>query len=489
MQSPQTLAEKVLAVANLRPINKSQPAAPEPAYVPTTGMKETDTEQVKPFPMHVFPKRMRVIIEECEKYLSYPADFTAAGMLAASAIAAGRVFRLQHGWEEGTCLYMALVAPPGTAKSHPLEFALAPIQEADRAAFKEYNKKMTEHFEQGGEGKPPVPRQTVYSDFTIESLMDGIKRNKRGIAVYLDELRAWFANMNRYSDGSEIEFWLMNWSGKSISLNRKSGFSFIEKSFVSVVGTIQPSVLDDIGKGGRAQNGFTERMLFLFPDHVPVIKLKKRADRGSDQYHIMLKMWRETVQKILDQHFYGGNEGASEENPRVLVFTEAADNFMIDYLNELKDRMAVIDNEYLRNVYSKMQTYALRFALLLQILHEACNDTPADDYKMGADGKLEISLGIAERAQALTEFFISHALKANGIINAQNPLGRLPSNVRKWYGSLPTGVEFTTKMAEEKAILFQISRSTMFEMLSQRDPKKQLFQKIKTGSYEKLYHQ
>ena len=56
-----------------------------------------------------------------------------------------------------------------------------------------------------------------------EALAEVHKFNKRGIGVYADELAGWFKNFNRYNKGSEMEFWLSQWSSKPINIDRKTG--------------------------------------------------------------------------------------------------------------------------------------------------------------------------------------------------------------------------------------------------------------------------
>src|SRR5699024_4916036 len=106
----------------------------------------------------------------------------------------------------------------------------------------------TERGQQGfDQPTEPAWQQSLVSDFTPEALTDVHKFNKRGVGVYADELASWFKNFNRYNKGSEEQFWLSVWSGAPIRINRKTSEPiYIQKPFISVVGTIQPGVLDDL---------------------------------------------------------------------------------------------------------------------------------------------------------------------------------------------------------------------------------------------------
>lgn len=94
--------------------------------------------------------------------------------------------------------------------------------------------------------------------------------NPDGFAGIYDELAAFLKSFNKYkSGGGDEEVMLSPFSGKSISVNRKSLEPiFIEKPFVSIIGSIQPQVLINLFGNNKIDNGPTHRFLFAFPDHV-----------------------------------------------------------------------------------------------------------------------------------------------------------------------------------------------------------------------------
>ncbi|KAA6333479.1 hypothetical protein EZS27_018105 [termite gut metagenome] len=108
----------------------------------------------------------------------------------------------------------------------------------------------------------PAQKKFVVSDITPECLAFVHDGNKRGICLYADELASWFKNFNRYSKGSEEQFWLSVFSGKPIIFDRKGMKRSIsvKHSFISVIGTIQKGILKELAKGERNQNGFLDRI-------------------------------------------------------------------------------------------------------------------------------------------------------------------------------------------------------------------------------------
>lgn len=467
---------------------KQPPASPATeTYVPMAGMKEIESYKVSNFPLETLPAKHQHIVQELNKYLAYPMDFTSAGMIAAASIASGRTHTIQNGiWEDGACIYMAIVAPPGTMKSHPLEFALGPCISKNKQAIKQYIKAKNELTAEGSSGEPRKDEQFLYSDFTIETLTRAIRKNSRGVAVYIDELKAWISNFNRYNSGSEAEFWLMNWSGKPYALNRATYKSILDKTFIPVVGTIQPGLLEDIGKGGRALSGFIERILFCYPDDVPIEPFKRRRDRSLDVYNQIMARYTPLVTSILDhQRLPGGNIDDEADEAYMCILDESAEDRLIEYMNELKQRMDVIDNEYVRNIYSKMQNYLTRFTLILHLMHEAAGEVA---HRSVNGGEVRIGMPIVLKAIKLTEYFLTHSLKAQSGINSSTPLDRLPRNIRAWYSDLPTGEQLTTNIVEKYAMKHQLSRAQMFVYLSESDPKKKIFLRERHGVYIKLYH-
>lgn len=474
-------ALKSLLPGNGTPAGTTATSGP---YIPNPELRQEDRFTAPEFPYDVFPERIQKVIQDCHNYLSYPKDFTAAGILAAAGMAIGRTCKAVYQWEETACLYMAFVAPPGTAKTHPLLFALHPIIQANKNAIRDYNRTLRELNENGTPSGSLGDKQCLFGDFTIESLIKAATSNKRGISVYMDELGGFFKNFNRYNAGSEQEFWLQNWSGSPYAVTRMQRKYFLEWLCISIVGTIQPSILDELGKGGRAQNGFVERILFCYPEKINVIKLKRRNER-SDTKQILLKNYIPIIQTLLDKQLALQGIEDEDDQPHYIYFGAEADDLITDYINELKDVMDSHDNEYLRNVYSKMQTYCIRFALILNRIRYACACQDNNDFPPVDDETIRIE--DVKRAKRLTQYFIDHALKANNAISGATPADKLPRDIQKWYRDIPLGQEVNTREVEDLAAKHKLSRSTVFRLLNEPDNHKRLFMKIRHGTYERLY--
>ena len=93
------------------------------------------------FPVEVFPLQVQRIIRATNESLNFPVDFIGASMLYAVSVAIGNTHKaeVKINWVESSVLYLAIVSRPGTNKSHPLSFALQPIVEHDKVAYRKYD--------------------------------------------------------------------------------------------------------------------------------------------------------------------------------------------------------------------------------------------------------------------------------------------------------------------------------------------------------------
>jgi DNA primase catalytic core len=441
-------------------------------------LRETDTPTIPNFPIHALPPNIRNIIADAEKWIAFPPDFIAAGILGAVAIAAGRKVRLQYIWEEIACMYMLLVAPPGTNKTHPLRFALKPIADKDKAADKKYKQHKLRIINGLEEDKSRLTcPQILFGDFTLEALSDGLGNNLSGIAAYVDEAASWVKNFDRYNKGSDQESWLANWSGGALMVNRKGRKIYVDASSISFIGTIQPGLLDELSKKGRGLNGFVERIVFVMPEKVPVTALKKRKDRDIDAFKKLSDRYTPILNQILDIQMVEVDEDTFDA--QMIHFDEAAEDAITDWINKQRDYLDTLENEFTRNIYSKIQTIILRTCLHLHLLQWASENpnTNLDKY---------ISIETVVKSIEIAEYFLLNALKANSLMNFSSPIDKLPHNYKMWYRELPE--EFSTADAERIGIKFNISRETIFRMLKNQDVTQPMFRKIGHGKYDKMLY-
>ncbi len=438
---------------------------------------EAKEKRINLFPVEAFPEPLQQIILETNANLNFPIDFIGASLLYAVSVAIGNTHKVEvkRDWLESAVLYLALVAPAGTNKSHPLSFALQPIVEQDKRTYREYEQQRQEYEREvtlSKKGKEtqtivepesPVWRKFLLTDFTPEALAEVHKYNKRGIGVYVDELAGWFKNFNRYNKGSEMEFWLSIWSGKPINIDRKTGEPvFIPLPFISVCGTMQTGILNELAKENRTQNGFIDRILFVIPDN-----LQKEYWSDTDISPDVSANWHGILSNLLSLSVV--NDDTFNPSPQVLKFTPEAKRMLYDWQKENTDQSRNAESEAISGIYSKMEVYAVRLALILEMVRYACNES----------SKQAVSVEAMQGALKLVEYFKNSAEKVNAIVTNASPLDKYPADKQALYMALPD--TFTTETGLQIAGGLGVAERTYKRFLNERN----LFNWISRGEHGK----
>jgi hypothetical protein len=431
------------------------------------------------FPLEIFPKIIQEIVHAANLTLNYPVEFTASSMLFATSIAVGNTHkvRIKNGFEQSGVIYLCLVAPSGSAKSHPLEFAIKPIINADIKSFTFYKEKMLKYYkdkelaktdEKVEVSKKPVWVKSLVTDYTPEALYTIHSNNLRSIGVYADEIAGWFKNFERYSNGSQQEFWLSSWSGKLIGNDRKSSEPcLIPNPFIPVAGTIQPSLLKEITKENRSKNGFIARMLFVYLQN-----LQKKGWHDEEMPQDLIDRYHHIITCLLNLPCNLDENGQIKST--MLKFSEKAKENLYTWVNQINTPLInQTDNEEFKGIFAKLEQYVPRFALLLHLLEwasEGITDYPT----------LSISVETVNGAIKLAEYFRFSATEVSNVLNNQVE-DLMCDNRKEWYSILPD--VFTTKTAIDLGEKVDFAKRSVNRMLA----KDSIFKKLSHGKYEKIY--
>lgn len=358
-----------------------------------------------------------------------------------------------------------------------MQFALRPIFSHDNQAYQEYEKQKQEYDKAVRQAKKdgtqgddddcmkPVLKQLLLRDTTPEALALAHKYNKRGIGVYSDELAGWFKNFNRYNKGSEMEFWLSAWSSTAISINRKTSEPlYIALPFISVAGTIQNGVLNELAKENRTENGFIDRILFVMPDN-----LIKPYYNDNELSQSVIHNWERIISNLLSVELPVDN--TMSPVPNVLPFTREAKALFSSWQRTNTDECNEAENEAIGGIYSKLELYSIRLALILELLSWACNE----------GDKETVGIKSMQGAVRLVEYFKKSAIKVYSIISNTNPVDQLPANKRNLYNALP--YTFTTEQGLGIAEGFEMPERTFKRFIMEN----KLFNRVSQGEYEKLF--
>ena len=424
---------------NITPSNSNQEQGEGTSNFSLDELKNDTNQQLvrvtNKFPVEAFPYTIRYIIESTYDSLNFNTDFFGTSILYAASIAIGNTYEVEVNTEyrESAVVIIVIVGRPGTGKTPPLKLALKPIYKRDadeykiyEAAKKEFDritKLPVKYKVDNGIEEPEKPawKKILLSDYTPEALAEVHRFNIRGIGVYSDELAGWFKNFGRYSKGSEMEFWLGQWSSTPITIDRKTSDPiFIKSPFISVGGTIQTGILNELTGGSRTQNGFIDRMLFAFPENI-VKEYYSEQELPSDVY----PQWSDIINKLLDLKL----DVDDNSNPvrRALKLSPEAKAAWLAWQKKNTDECNNAETEELAGMISKMEIHVFRIALILELLRYACNES----------NLTEVGIESFRGAIQLTEYFKRSAMRVHTILSDFNPVIKLSKTKQEFYHALP----------------------------------------------------
>jgi hypothetical protein len=360
------------------------------------------------FPIDVFPENLQKYLILSDKTLGLSIDFMGSSFLWMISLIIGNCIKIEvkKGWQEIATLWIAIVGKPGIGKTPSINQVIYPLREANARETREFTKQYAKWKEYEGMDKKekqyaeeiqkPVNKQFLVNDITLEALVDLHEQNPNAVGIFKDELAGWFKDMNKYRQGSDLEFWLSSWSGTSISLNRKTSKSaFVEKPFLPVLGGIQPSVFEDFTTGSNKENGFVDRILISYPD----LTVNSYNDSHMDDQ--IIEWYRSYVlnlRDVVNKNLLKFNEKGEIESI-VAKFDHKAEQEWKRIHDKITDIQNSDDeNEYMKSMLPKQKSYIPRFALIMQFIWSSENE----DYTVATIRKESLL-----RAERLSEYFIN----------------------------------------------------------------------------------
>ncbi len=434
------------------------------------------------FPIDAFPVKIQEIIEEFRKAFNLPVDFYGSTVLAAASCLIGNSFNIKfkEGWYESAAIFMAIVGRSSIGKTPAIDAFLNPIKEIERKLHDQYTAQLKKYELEVAEAREnkekepdrPVCKELIINDATTESINKALQNNPNGLILYQDELIAFIKSLNRYSKGSDLEYFIGIWKNTLIKVNRKSSDPIIiAHPFMSVIGGIQPSVLSSFADG-KIGNGFLARILFAYPEDC-----QKQYLSDYEPSKEILKQYNNI---LFDLYNYSVNNNTatdgswySELKITSLELSEEALNAYKEWYDQNVDLINQSDDTE-NSIFGKLDNYCLRFALILELLEAASKNVDVNDIS-------SISEYSILNAIKLTEYFRNTSLKVLRKITNSNPLDDISALQQKVYSKLPD--LFKTKDGVELAEAEGMPLRTFHRFIGNN----KLFKKKKHGEYEKLY--
>lgn len=379
-------------------------------------------EKTSPFPYTLFPEPIARFIHETARALSCPTDFVGMAVLASAsaAIGNGAILQLKKSWETGCTLYCGVVAEPGSTKTPAINKALKPLFELQKRNFEEYQSKKIQyelerdHYEleyekwkqsaksnkgnnvpeKPQEPKSPTTQQIITMDSTLEAIYEILISNPKGIIKVHDELLGFVKGMNQYRAGADRQFWLSGWSNEPLHVNRK-GKEVLEilRPFISIIGGIQPEVIEEFikeGREGNANDGFIDRFLFCYPDPVPS---KWTNEDVSD----------EVIEEYCDAIFKLYYDLQADKPNIINLDSKAKEAFITWYDVTEEETLAATFPETLKGVWRKLKGLHPRILLIMHLLKWSYNPNKHNNEAIDEE--------VVIRTNYIMEYFKAHAKK------------------------------------------------------------------------------
>lgn len=347
------------------------------------------------FPVEVMGEFWAKKAAEWAKISNAPLDFTSLSLIvgAASCIGNSRWVEAKPGWSEPPVLWCMLVGRPSTNKSPAMGLVtkvLSNIEAQWRPAYEEQMREwesekkqatlrrkiwerdieaMLEGSEYSEDDEPlPMPRNCLepdrpqlrrlyMGDSTLEKMMLNLSVNPRGMLSLRDELSGWFANLSRYSNGTDRPAWLEAYGGRPYTVDRvkyEDRPIYVRHFSVSLLGGMQPERLMNLLSSG--EDGLQARFIYAWPEQ----KLSKMI-RDVDEDNAVELAYDRLAALMMEPDKYGNYD------PIKIPLSMKAWEYFSKWATEhtKRETMAV---PALQATYGKANGLVVRLALVLQLM-------------------------------------------------------------------------------------------------------------------------
>lgn len=320
------------------------------------------------------PQSVQNIITEICTKKQVPTEFVLSPLLAVAGAAAGRKAVLKgRGYENSPGFWCAVVAAPGSNKSHPQKLICEPLTKLNERLVAAHNEAIREWKVQCAEISkkskddskalpPQPPKCRVYaSDTTREALDEILAGSPSGVCQVRDELSGWLADLDRYGKSGESQTLISYWNGYGAFIDRKgeAGTRVVGDVLYNTCGTIQPGMLSEGFKSQHIASGFIHRFIFFWPQVIPA----KRIERNPIEPD--MSQWVKLFNNLADLRDTNTVLSLSEEANEVAMGFE-------EWLEYAKSDSQTSDYE--KGVLSKLDIIMLRLACVARMLAIADGD-------------------------------------------------------------------------------------------------------------------
>lgn len=323
-------------------------------------------EKKSDFPISVFPKEIQSYFNDANDTLDSNIDYMGCAFLWGISTLIGNscAIKVKNGWVERASIWVACVGSAGVGKTPSIAMSTRPFERINSRLVTSYPRRYKAWQDSNEKENEPKPEQFIVNDVTTEAIVQLHAINLNCVALFSEELDGWVRNMSRYSNGTDMPFWLKTWNGSAVSTNRKSGNSFLQNPFIPILGGVQPSILENFSTEENKGNGFMDRLLLSCPE------IKVELYNNNEMNHDAIQYYDDFVEKM--HRYLCMNTKKNEDDeimPNIYSFDVDAKHEWEKIYNEISlMQNSDEENEYMKSMLPKQKSYIPRFALILHVL-------------------------------------------------------------------------------------------------------------------------
>jgi CRISPR-associated protein Cmr3 len=271
-------------------------------------------------------------------------------------------------------LWGGLVGETGSGKSHIINTLTQPLKDIQAELYQNYQNRLAAYQTALREydrrkknedaGEPPEKPKTISlyaANYTLEAVAQILgQQPDRGLLITPDELAVFLGSMDAYRKrGADRAHWLSLYNGDALKVDRKTSDQiFVRYTSVSIIGGIQPSILQKIWQEDRDfGDGLWSRFAWV---RVPLVP-RSRAQTGP--IHNPRKLLENVYRRL------------QALPPQQHVLDDEGHRLWEEWESEIDELILTEPNEQIRATLPKTKERAARIALVLHCLDAACAGT------------------------------------------------------------------------------------------------------------------
>lgn len=352
----------------------------------------------KPAPLDIFPASITPFLHALYAELKCERSYIMLSVLAAASSAVGSAYRVKIGsfGSQALNMWSCLVGISSGSKSLTMGQTFAPIFKIASELSETYRKEAQIAQDEGKsiqEIKTSIPRKVLtIENETFESIIQTVYQNPKGMLKFEDELTSWLEGMGMYkpSGGLEKDFWIKTFAPvKDYEKSRMGQLPLVIKKdhlVVTVAGGTQPDLVHQFFHKNLLEKGFSNRILFAVPEATRLILPNyhyEMADSVSKPYFDMIK-----------RLYFELEMRSTYAEPYLARITTQGITALEGWQKRKEVEFGKIknskDKEIFAGLFGKGSQYFLKMALLLKLIHYACDpkqslsyiDKVEDDYML-----------------------------------------------------------------------------------------------------------